>query len=231
MIGADDFAAGEYATIYNNAANHSYNPLMDPSVIAFENSVISNISASIQQTLAENPHVHMILGTIPNLGVTPAYESAYPSATQQAAVTEVIEAVNAQIIALGAQYGFPVVDLFGLANLATQPLTIAGLKMTDAGGDSGKDEFLSDGFHPGTVLQGLVANTILQADYVAYGDTVTALSEQTIAESAGLTPNKKTTYYDIDPYVIYTAAVPEPATLKLAVIALGCLAAAAARHR
>ena len=92
--------------------------------------------------------------------------------------------------------------------------------MLNAGGTSGNDLYLSDGYHPGTVMQGIIANAVLQADHVAYGDSVTPISEQQTATWAGLTPNKSTTFFNVNPYVIYTA--PEPSTLLLA--ALGGLA-------
>ena len=227
IIGANDFDAGEYQTIYNNAANKSYNPLTDPAVISFENTLFNNIASSVAQTLSENPGQKMILATIPDIGVTPSFKSSFPSATQRAEVTQVIQAVNAMIIKLAASYHYPVVDMFGLAN-ATQTLTkFGGVSMVDAGGDSGKDLYLSDGFHPSTVAQGVIANTILQADKVAFGDSVTPISEQQIATWAGLTPNKSTTYYDVSPFVIYTA--PEPSTAILA--ALGGLLLLAYRRR
>ena len=109
--------------------------------------------------------------------------------------------------------------MFGIGNLTQSLTSFAGVTMIDAGGTSGKDLFLSDGFHPGTVVQGVIANAVLQADHVAYGDSVTPISEQQIAKWAGLTPNKSTTFINVSPYVIYTA--PEPSSWALA--ALGAI--------
>ena len=196
-------------------------------MISFEKSVIANITQSVTETVAANPNVHMILCTIPDIGVTPSYEAADPSATQRAADTKVVEAINAQIIALATKEGFPVVDMFSFSNQITSQTTFAGVSMKDIGGDVGNDMFLSDNFHPGTVLQGLLANAILLADSEAYGDSVLPLSDQTIAENAGLTPKGiSPTYYNVAPEVIYTnpnTAVPEPSTLVLAAFGIICI--------
>ena len=55
MIGANDVNSAEYSTVYNAAANHSYNPLTDPGVQSFMNGVIANISASIAKYAGREP--------------------------------------------------------------------------------------------------------------------------------------------------------------------------------
>jgi hypothetical protein len=212
MIGANDVNSPEYTTVYNAAANPSYNPLTDPAVQSFMSGVIANIAASIDSTLAENPATKMILGTIPDVGVTPEYHTNFPIASQRAAMTVVTEALNQQILALATEHHFPVIDLFAMAERSLTPLTVGGVKMVEAGGDSGKDEFLSDGFHPGTVVQGLMGNAILMADHLAYHDPVTYMSDQSILTAAAVSHNSSTTFFDVSPYVI----APEPSTLLLA---------------
>ena len=230
MMGAND-VGNQYKTIYTNAANHSYNPLNDPTVQTFINNVVTNLTGAVTTTLSENGATHMVLATIPNLGLTTSYQGTYPNATQCAAVTEVIQAINTQIESLASHYDFPVVDLFGLGALATSPPKIAGNQMLDAGGTSGKDAFLSDGFHPGTVLQGMIANAILMADKEAYKDPVNYLSDQTIVKNAGLTATGTNTFFNVSPYVIYNPApIPEPSSFVLAALA-GLSLIAVARGR
>lgn len=218
MIGPNDFDGSEYTTIYNAAAKHSYNPLQDAGVQAFMASIMSYITSSVDTTLAENPNMHMILATIPDVGVTPEFKGNYPNATQRAAVTAVTQAVNQEILALAKQHHFPVVDLFAMANRSLTPLTVGGVSMIASGGKVGRDEFLSDGFHPGTVVQGLMANGILMADHLAYHDSVTYLTDQYILTKAGVSHNNSTSFFDVSPFVI----VPEPSSSMLA--ALGLLA-------
>jgi hypothetical protein len=92
--------------------------------------------------------------------------------------------------------------------------------------------FLSDGFHPGTVVNGLLANAILMANHIAYNDPVTYVSDQTIVTRAGVAippANQPTSYYDVRPFVIFNA--PEPSSLTLAGAAVVLSLAAAARKR
>ena len=227
IIGANDFNSTVTSTIYNDAASKSYNPLTDPTTVAYIQGVYDNIAAGVAATLAEYPNQKMILATVPDPTLTPSEKASYPIAAQHAAVTAAIQSLNAQIISLAASYHFPVVDMFGLGNLTPSLTSLGGVTMLNAGGTSGNDLYLSDGFHPGTVMQGIIANAVLQADHVAYGDSVTPISEQQSATWAGLTPNKSTTFFNVNPYVIYTA--PESSTLILA--ALGGLALLACRRR
>jgi hypothetical protein len=230
IIGSNDFNSTVTSTIYNDAASKSYNPQTDPTTIAYVQGVYDNIVAGITDTLAENPNQKMILATIPDPSLTPSEKASYPNAAQHAAITEVIQSLNAQIISLAASYHFPVVDLFGIEKLTSSLTSFGGVAMINAGGTSGNDLFLSDGFHPGTVLQGIIANTVLQADHVAYGDSVTPISEQQTATWAGLTPNKSTTIFNVSPYVIYT--VPEPSTRVLGgFAAIGLMAFALIRRQ
>ena len=226
MIGANDVNSPEYTTVYNAAASPSYNPLVDPAVQTFMSGVISNIAASIDSTLAENPATKMILATIPDVGVTPEYHTNFPNATQCAAMTELTQALNKQILALAVQHHFPVIDMYAMAERSLTPLTVGGVRMVEAGGTSGKDEFLSDGFHPGTVVQGLMGNAILMADHLAYHDPVTYMSDQYILTQAAVSHSGATTFFDVSPFVI----APEPSTVLLA--ALGALALVwVRRHR
>ena len=178
--------------------------------------VIANISASIQSTLAENQATKMILSTIPDVGVTPEYHTDFPNATQRAAMTTVTQALDQQILALASQYHFPVVDMYAMSERSLTPLTVGGVKLTDSGGDTGKFEYLSDGFHPSTVIQGLMGNAILMADNLAYHDPVTYMTDQYILSEAGVSHSNTTSYFDVSPYVI----VPEPSTFALAIAGL-----------
>ncbi|HVU86288.1 MAG TPA: SGNH/GDSL hydrolase family protein [Pirellulales bacterium] len=227
MIGANDFNGSPYTTIYNNAANHSYNPLNDPTEIAYVSSIMANITASVNATLAENPNTHMILATVPDLGLTPQYRSHYPNATQRAAVSLVIQSLNQQILALAKEHHFPVIDMYAVAQSSLTSSIVGGVTMTDTGGTGGTNEFLSDGFHPGTVIQGLMANAILMADNLAYHDPVTYLTDQYILTQAGVSHTNTTSYFDVSPYVI----APEPSACALLGLGLASLIAAAHRSR
>lgn len=222
-IGGNNFTTGvgnQYQSIYNKAANASYNPLADATVLSFVNSVVGDIRTAVDATLAANPDVKMILTTVPDLGDTPIYRSQYANASRRADVTSVVDAINAQIVALAAEHQFPVVDLQGLGQLSLNPPSLAGVTMLPGGTASEATMYLSDRFHPGTVANGMLANAYLLAAHLAFGDAIVPISDQTILARAGLTPTVAgPTYFDVSPYVIYTP-VPEPATFALAICGL-----------
>jgi lysophospholipase L1-like esterase len=237
-IGGNNFTVGvggEYGTIYSSAASASYNPLTDPAVQTFVNNLVGDITSAVNATLAINPNEHMILMTVPDLGFTPSYRSSYPVASRRADVTSVVNEVNQRILSLAAQHHMPVVDLNALGQLSLTPPKLAGIQMLTGSGsgvNSGNRMYLSDGFHPGTVANGLLANAILTADQIGYGDTVNLISDQTIVTRAGLRPTVAgPTYYDVSHYVIYNP-VPEPSTIVLAAAgAVGVAVAGMRRQR
>jgi hypothetical protein len=221
-IGGDNFTVGlggEYGTIYTAAANHAYNPLTNPAVQTFMNNLVGDITSAVNATLAINPSEHMVLMTVPDLGVTPSYRSTYSDATRRAEVTSVVNAINQQILSLAALHHMPVVDLNALGQLSLTPPKLGGVQMLTGGGNGGNRMYLSDSFHPGTVANGLLANAILKADQIGYGDAVNLISDQIILTRAGVTPTVGgSTYYDVSPYVIFNP-VPEPSTLAITICA------------
>ncbi|MBV8397132.1 MAG: hypothetical protein JOZ17_00110, partial [Acetobacteraceae bacterium] len=61
-----------------------------------------------------------------------------------------------------------------------------------------------DGFHPNTVAQGLLANTVLEAFQEGYGINVRPLrlTDQQILDEANIAHHPGHTYYDVKPFVI-----------------------------
>ena len=55
IIGANDFNSTVTTTIYNDAANKSYNPQTDPTTIAYVQGVYENIVAGIADTWPNIP--------------------------------------------------------------------------------------------------------------------------------------------------------------------------------
>jgi phospholipase/lecithinase/hemolysin len=168
------------------------------------NSILSKIDAA--------GSVHLVVGNLPDMAVTPSMEAQLggtPGAL--AALTSLIEGTNQAIAAVAAAHHAAVVDLFGLSQLTTGPLTMAGTTVPS-------DKFFApDGFHPATVTQGLLANTILSAFGGGLGTL--KLTDQQILTQAHITPvDAGPTFTDVSPFVRKT---PEPASLVLLSLAVG----------
>jgi phospholipase/lecithinase/hemolysin len=121
-------------------------------------------------TLQHAGNVKLVVSIIPDLSLTPSLQKLLgnvPGAL--AAVAGLIKTANLEIATEAAAHKAPVVDFFGLSHLATGPLQIGGVTVP-----AGK-LFAPDGFHPSTVAQGLLANTILQTLQNAYGANISGL--------------------------------------------------------
>jgi len=229
-MGANDFGNGPYYDdFYARTANPFYNPVNDPDAAEVIGTIMGNITNAVNYTLAQNPNTRFVFHTIPDLGVTPDYIADHPNAARRARVSTVFDAMNAEIIALAEQHNAPVVDLNAMATLLEIGGSVAGIPMLYSGGTTGDHAFLSDGFHPGTVMQGFMANAILEAHRIAWGDQIELISDQTIATRAGLTPLVTgPTYQDMSQFVIF--AVPEPSTIAMAFVGLTALTLVARRR-
>jgi hypothetical protein len=75
------------------------------------------------------------------------------------------------------------------------------------GGVAITDAYAPDFFHPGTVAQGVLGNTVLEALHVGYCVPLRPLrlSDQEILADAGLTPaaDRPPTYFDVRPFVLF----------------------------
>jgi hypothetical protein len=115
-------------------------------------------------------------------------------------VTQATALANQQIEAFAASRSIPVLDLFGLGHLSEQPLTLAGAQVTNW--------YAPDNFHPGTVAQGLLADTILEALGEGYDPSLErfVLTEQQLLDNAPApTPiahDPGHTFFDASPFVL-----------------------------
>ncbi len=164
----------------------------------FITEVVANIEAAAGALKAAGP-VGLVVGNIPDIGLTPFFRAHVTSdPVQLAAMTSAIMQANDQIEAWAAARDVAVVDLFGLGELGRGPITLGGVQVNSLSGP--------DGLHPSTVWQGLLADTVLRALQV--GDDVPThhlrLSDQQILAAAGIPfpVTRKPTYYDVKPFVI-----------------------------
>jgi lysophospholipase L1-like esterase len=190
IIGAND-----EQQFWNQIRNGNYTP--------FINTVTANIQQALT-TVAQAGDVNLVLADLPDIGVTPLWRSTHSQADLQK-LTEAVTQVNQVIQSAAADNGIPVLDLFAVGKLLQQgSFTMGDVEVTQF--------FAPDYFHPGTVLQGLLGNTVLAALNIAYGQDVDAvrLSDQEILDEAGIDHPPEETYFDVTPFVIYNGGGPHP---------------------
>ena len=193
-IGGNDFQPGvngPYFNIYNGAWSASQ-------IQSYVHQSISNVETALAAVRAAG--VSVVLANVIDAGPTPLITTYYPSAANRDRVTAAIRSVNAGLKSLAQKYQVPLVDWFALGAVILGPNTnlhstlklgnvTINLRASDPGPPNSKptNAFVSDGFHPNTVLQGIMANTILQAFDSGYGADAPLFSEQELLNQSLIT--------------------------------------------
>jgi lysophospholipase L1-like esterase len=209
----------QYASLIIGA-NDVISPTFLPEIMGgfaqpFVTTVTTNIEAALTQLESAAASAHeplgLTVGTIPDVGATPAmqYELTQQLGVPLAALPTVLHNIttatvqaNSVIESFAAHHGIPVVDMFALgqlgANAATTPVIVGGKSFTNL--------YSPDYFHPNGVGQGLLANTVLEALGTAYSPRLErfSLSDQQILTDAGIAHHSGQTFFNVDPYVVYT---------------------------
>lgn len=175
-------------------------------VTNFTTHVVSNLQQTISYISSAGP-VDFVLGNIANVSATPAYAGADPFI--KFALTTAAASANEQIAGLAAAQHIPVIDLFAAPQIPT-PALIGGVLTSDF--------YADDGFHPSTIVQGLLANAVLEALDRAYDFPVQALrlSDQRILANANVDYPPGRSYFDVAPFVIYQGGQIQQTFVSLA---------------
>jgi hypothetical protein len=165
---------------------------------------------------AENPTgVAMVLCTVPDVTLTPVAQAVqglfFPGTFSQ--YRPAILSLNDSIRQLAAQRGFALADfqlemdtILAPGGVPVDHITMGGMQFPLGPSDpqTSADLFLVDGFHPGTIVHGRMANLIAGAINTAYGTQIQLLSDAEILAHAGF-------------------AIPEPASVALLFVGVGVL--------
>jgi lysophospholipase L1-like esterase len=216
-IGANDFnpSNSAYQDIYAGTWSTS-------TINAYVAQSISNIKTALDTVLPTG--VKVAVATIPDYGSAPAVVSAFPVAAQRQAVTDVIHQVNLGIIGLAQTDHLVVADLaaMGAATFGTNASPNANLLIGNVpihlnqttSSNPSQAAFVSDGVHPNTTIQGVMADLFMQALDTGYQAGVPLFTEQQILAHDGLA------YVGSDTLPAYTNFVinfvPEPSAWLLA---------------
>ncbi|HEY3855047.1 MAG TPA: SGNH/GDSL hydrolase family protein [Verrucomicrobiae bacterium] len=219
-IGGNDFnpATGDaFLSIYSGLWNAG-------EIQAYANQTVSNIETAL--VTVKNAGASVVVANVIDPGLTPAVASVATSVSGRQNVSAAIQLVNRGVKALAQKYQVPMVDWYGFETALLGPNTslkstalIGNVAINLRGIDPGpplsdpKDAFVSDGFHPNTVIQGILANLILLAFDNGYGDSVQLFSEQEILGHAQITYGGSDTLQS--QIGAYTNFVVLPAPLKV----------------
>jgi hypothetical protein len=209
------FASLHATNHFRNVLNASPPPLhLPPTVVP---NAVANTITGLSTLLAADPNVRVVLGTQIDLRFQPDVLQGIASGRiTQALVDEVsigIQQYNAQITAFAATSSrIAVADLYTLFEdvMAPDQFFFGGVAIDRLDPSTLPDHlWITDGTlsHPGTIGQGLIANTFIDTIDARFGAGVTPLSEQEILNFAYAVPG--------------AAPVPEPSSLVL--LGLGTL--------
>jgi lysophospholipase L1-like esterase len=149
----------------------------------------------------------MVIGNVPDVAGTPAFQvfvgqtfGSYAPWVLQATSAAIVQA-NARIQAIATADGIPVVDLYHLSHDAAAGLTVGGHIA---------NPYAPDFFHPNTIAQGIIGNSMLEALHVAYHTPLQPLrlSDQEILAEVGIAAatSHPRSYFDVSPYVVFDHA-------------------------
>jgi lysophospholipase L1-like esterase len=174
-----------------------------PSIFAgnpapFVSEVVAHIESALTTVAAAGP-VHLAVGNIPDISLAPAFQARVPNPLLRQEVTQAITLANQEIEAFAMSRGIPVIDLFGMGHQLNAPLTLAGEQINNL--------LAPDGFHPGTIAQGLLADTILEALGDAYNPSLERfqLTEQQLLDDAPvpIAHDPGHAIFDVSPFVLF----------------------------
>jgi hypothetical protein len=174
----------------------------------FITSLVTNVQ-TVLDALHAAGNVNVVIANVPDIGQTPQFQAQI--GTNKALATLVTTAVisaNQRLEAFAASRGIPVVDLYKLEGLSQSGLVVDGQTVANF--------FAPDGYNPGSAVQGLLANSILQAAHDAYGLNIAGLrlSDQEILQP-NTPPTDQLTYTDVSSYVVYNATTQPPPFLTI----------------
>ena len=164
----------------------------------------------------------MGVATVPDYGITPAVQAAFPDASKRQLVANVVAQVNADIRSTAQADHIVVADLSGLVGATFGPegsfntnVLIGNVQIhlnQTTSSNPSQAGFVSDGVHPNTTLQGVLANLFIQALDTGYNAGIPLFTEAQILSHDGLAyGGSDTLNAAIGPYTNFvTSYAPTP---------------------
>lgn len=185
FVGGNDMR-GVYGSLYNGT-------LTPAQTESFISGFVADSQAVVDQVLAWNPSLPVVIVAVPHIGITPEMRGKYPTdPIKTARVTAATREINRRLKLYADAHGLGFADVFGptLRILdASHPFTIHGIPYLNSGSTTGALDYLwlngpiSKNFHPNTNLQAVIADAIIHAFNETYGDTIPLLTATEILGS------------------------------------------------
>jgi len=187
-IGQNDF--GPWTEAYLGIYSETWTPLQ---IMAYGNQVITNIETALQTLTATGGKV--VLSNIIDYGVAPITRMFLTDPAGRERVTDVIRSINTELVRLAQQYNVPLIDGFqatkdflGENAAPVDTVAIGGVDFVNTAGVEPQNMFVDDGIHPHTVGQAIIANLVVEAIRLGYGQDVgtVGFSQQEMLDLVGL---------------------------------------------
>ncbi|HRN96813.1 MAG TPA: hypothetical protein PLD54_05190, partial [Candidatus Levybacteria bacterium] len=183
---------GEYEKIYNGTTSGT-------ALQAKLDAIISDYT-TILDTVINAGNVQVQVATFPDLNMDPGVVARFPNATNRQRVTNFVNSLNEQLVAIAQSRSIAVFDTgnFFMTEVASRIdangfINFAGEKIdTKTVGDEPHHMILSDTIHAGTVPNGLIANAIVSKFNSVYNTSFPLLTESEILINAGIQTNNPT---------------------------------------
>jgi len=187
-VGANDFAP----YLYDNAYSAIYNEEMNrDQIIQKENDIVANIQTAVE-TVQNAGEVQIFLVTIPDWGNHTAVKIGFPLPYKRYLVTQVINETNTKLTLMAEEYNVHVIETNDFYQKLRGNDTDYQVKVGDVildqyiGQNNPRNLFLSDGIHPGTVLNSLFANYLIDHINRYITSPIKPLTTDEILRVAGL---------------------------------------------
>lgn len=190
----------------------------------------------------------MVIVNLPDYRIAPAVAVFLPIAASRQDVTDVINDLNASLDNIAQARGAVIIDigsaLVSIFGTHVSPITslLAGNVVIDLTGSdtvSGTIPtagFVDDRVHPNTIMQGIIANTIMEALNIGFGTGLVLFTETELLAHAGVAYGGSDTlnaaYGDYSDYIIAYPPPPDvPGLGAIGTLVLGALLAGTAVRR
>lgn len=190
FIGGNDFLFYLRATA---VANQLGTPAALAGVDSIQLSVEEAFSGAVNTLLAANPRARLVVATVPDVSLLPVVRQFAGLPGAQAVLSKISNAINGydEFIRATAQANPSRIALADIAGASSQVFA-AGPSGSFGGttvnlatpGDNYHDFFVADGIHVGTIGQGVIADTFIQAVDTTFGAHIPLLSPTKIVQIA-----------------------------------------------